>query len=122
MIPSFIAGWALTAFVGLSMGPVFPLILEIASRVVSPAVVGAALAILYVRLLYIFPWTQFPISEPIWCRASMANLGGAVYPFLTGLLSNAKGEKVIEPLVVTLLAVMLCFWAITKFKFTLSWR
>jgi hypothetical protein len=50
----------------------------------------------------------------------MANLGGAVYPFLTGLLSNAKGEKVIEPLVVTLLAAMLCFWAITKFKFTLS--
>ncbi|PVF95777.1 MFS general substrate transporter [Serendipita vermifera] len=95
MIPSFIVGWALTAFVGLSMGPVFPLLLEIASRAVSPAVVGAALAIL----------------------VSMANLGGAIYPFLTGLLSNAKGEKVIEPLIVTLLAVMFCFWAIAKVKF-----
>jgi hypothetical protein len=47
----------------------------------------------------------------------MANLGGALYPFLTGLLSNARGEKVIEPVIVALFATMICFWTFTKFRF-----
>ncbi|PVF95779.1 MFS general substrate transporter [Serendipita vermifera] len=95
MIPSFIAGWVLTAFVGLSMGPVFPFTLGIASQVVSPAIMGNALALI----------------------TAMANMGGAIYPFLTGLLSNVKGERVIEPVIVALFATMICFWTFNKLKF-----
>lgn len=51
-------------------------------------------------------------------RSSMANMGGAFYPFITGLLSNAQGEKVIEPLVVSLLSTMLCFYAVTRAHFS----
>ncbi|KIM20839.1 hypothetical protein M408DRAFT_333783 [Serendipita vermifera MAFF 305830] len=95
-IPSFAIGWAMTALAGLSMGPVFPLSLEIASRNLSPAIISSALAIM----------------------SSMGNLGGAFYPFMTGLLSNAEGEKVIEPLVVSLLGTMFCFWAVTRAHFS----
>ena len=48
----------------------------------------------------------------------MANLGGAFYPFITGLLSASQGEKVIEPLIVSLLSTMVCFWAITRAHFS----
>lgn len=98
LVPSWTIGWGLTALVGLCMGPVFPLTLEIASRFVSPAITSSALAIM----------------------SSMGNLGGAFYPFLTGLLSNAKGEKVIEPLIVSLMSTMFCFWGATKVHFKLQ--
>ncbi|KAG8871312.1 hypothetical protein FRC20_010666 [Serendipita sp. 405] len=95
LIPSFVVGWALTAIVGLVMGPVYPLTLEIACRAVSPAVATCTMAIM----------------------SAMANMGGAFYPFLTGLLSNLKGEQVIEPLVVSLMSTMLCFWGVSRAHF-----
>lgn len=36
----------MTALAGIAMGPVFPLVLEIASRNLSPAITSSALAIL----------------------------------------------------------------------------
>lgn len=51
--PSFQVGWGMTALVGMTLGPVFPLSLEVASRTLSPAVMSSSLAIMWVTCIFI---------------------------------------------------------------------
>ncbi|KDQ12802.1 hypothetical protein BOTBODRAFT_410933 [Botryobasidium botryosum FD-172 SS1] len=87
-IPSFIANSVCTAIVGLVLGPMFPTSLTLATKLLPQEVHMTALATM----------------------SSFASMGSALFPFLTGVLANAKGPYVLQPMLLGMFCVMGCLW------------
>lgn len=76
LVPSLIGGAISVAFVGLMTGPIYPLALNRAAKLFPPWLLTASMS-----------W-----------MAAMANVGGAVVPFIAGAVSSKAGLKSLEPL------------------------
>ena len=76
------------SFVGLLLGPIFP-----------------CAAGMFMRGM-----TRREALSGMGTISACGSLGGAVAPFLTGLLAQAVGTFVLHPIVIALLAVMLLCW------------
>ncbi|KAJ6593097.1 major facilitator superfamily domain-containing protein [Mycena capillaripes] len=90
LVPSLIGGAISVSFVGLMLGPIYPIAMNHAGRV--------------------FP--RWLLTGSIGWIAAIATAGAAVVPFITGAIASKTGIKSLEPVVVGMLAVMLVLWTL----------
>ncbi|KAJ7432132.1 MFS general substrate transporter [Mycena galericulata] len=88
LVPSLIGGAISVAFVGLLVGPIYPLALNRAAKLFPPWLLTATMA-----------W-----------MAAMATVGGAVIPFVVGAISSKAGIKSLEPVILAMMVTMLLLW------------
>ncbi|KAK2616223.1 hypothetical protein QQS21_000855 [Conoideocrella luteorostrata] len=88
LVPQFYVSAVAVAFQGFFLGPLFPNAVLIASKLLPRqhhvVVIGFA--------------------------AAFGGCGAAILPFLTGILAQAQGPQVLQPIVLSLLVVMLGIW------------
>ncbi|TWU72322.1 hypothetical protein ED733_000817 [Metarhizium rileyi] len=88
LVPQFYVSAVAVAFQGFFLGPLFPNAVLVASMLLPRqhhvVVIGFA--------------------------AAFGGCGAAILPFLTGILAQAKGPMVLQPIVLALLAIMLGIW------------
>ncbi|KAJ7478671.1 major facilitator superfamily domain-containing protein [Mycena galericulata] len=89
-VPSLVGGAISVSFVGLVMGPIYPIAMNHAGRVFPP-------------------WL---LTGSIGWMAGIATVGAAVVPFVTGAISSKTGIKSLEPVLVAMLAAMLVLWTV----------
>ncbi|CAE6516666.1 unnamed protein product [Rhizoctonia solani] len=87
-VPSFVGNAFCTAIVGFVLGPIFPTSLSLATKLLPAEIHMTALATM----------------------SSFGSIGSALYPFVTGVLANAKGVAVIQPMMLGILSVMAGLW------------
>ena len=75
-MPSLIGGALAVSFVGVLLGPIYPLVMNHASRVLPPWLLTGAIG-----------WI-----------AGFGQAGSAVLPFLTGALASKFGIRALQPL------------------------
>ncbi|KAK7549323.1 major facilitator superfamily domain-containing protein [Phyllosticta citricarpa] len=87
-VPNLVSSTILVAFLGLILGPIYPCVQTIFSRLLPRNI-------------------QVPAVGFI---ASAGSSGGAVAPFFTGLIAQVRGTWVLHPICVSLFASMLVGW------------
>lgn len=88
VIPSAIAAGCLVALAGILIGPNYTLLISISTRILPRKIQVVSLTII----------TAFGSS------------GGAIFPFLVGLISQGSGTYVVLPVFVALYSSMLILW------------
>ncbi|THH06656.1 hypothetical protein EW145_g3933 [Phellinidium pouzarii] len=89
LIPSLIGNAIAVAFIGLFLGPVYPIVMNIAGRLVPHWLMSGAVG-----------WI-----------GGLGQMGSALLPFITGALSSKFGVMSLQPFIVSVLCVMLGLWA-----------
>ncbi|KAJ7194833.1 MFS general substrate transporter [Mycena pura] len=92
LVPSLVGGALCAALVGVVLGPIYPIAMNHAGRVFPP-------------------WL---LTGSIGWIAGTATMGAAAVPFATGAIAARVGIKSLEPVVVTMLAVMLVLWTVVQ--------
>ncbi|KZT62940.1 MFS general substrate transporter [Calocera cornea HHB12733] len=77
------------SIVGLLLGPIYPIIMNVSSRILPRSLLAGCIG-----------WI-----------ASFGQVGSAVFPFITGALSQHFGVQVLEPILVGMLALLILLWA-----------
>ncbi|PCH42938.1 MFS general substrate transporter [Wolfiporia cocos MD-104 SS10] len=90
LVPSLIGNAVAIAFVGLFLGPVYPIAMNHAGRILP----------------------QYLLTGCISWIAGFGQAGSALIPFLTGLLASREGIKSMQPMLVTMMSLMVGLWAI----------
>lgn len=88
LVPQFIVSAVAVAFLGFFLGPLFP---------------GAVM--LTTKLLP----AKLHVSA-IGFAMAMGGTGGTVFPFAIGAIANSKGVRVLQPIVLALIAVVALVW------------
>lgn len=89
LVPQFVVSAVAVAIEGFFLGPLFP------------AVVVATTKLLPAHLHV----------SAIGFAAAFGGSGAAIFPFAVGVLAQAKGVQVLQPVIVALLAALLTIWA-----------
>ncbi|KAI0676395.1 MFS general substrate transporter [Trametes maxima] len=90
LVPSLIGGGIAVSFVGVLLGPIYPIVMNHASRVLPP-------------------WL---LTGSIGWIAGFGQAGSALLPFITGALASRVGIKSLQPLLVSMMGFMLFLWAL----------
>lgn len=90
LAPHVIADGLGLAFMGLFLGPLFPIMIEIASVKIRPKALHTT-AIAFI--------------------VSFGSAGSALFPFIVGLIAQARGIQVLPPILVALLVAQAIIWA-----------
>ncbi|KAI0716684.1 MFS general substrate transporter [Earliella scabrosa] len=90
LVPSLIGGAVAVSFVGVLLGPIYPIVMNHAGRVLPP-------------------WL---LTGSIGWIAGFGQAGSALLPFLTGALASKTGIKSLQPLLVSMMGFMIFLWAI----------
>jgi len=90
LVPSLVSGAVAISFIGLFLGPIYPIVMNEASNILP----------------------SWLLTGAIGCIAAFGTTGGAGVPFLTGLLAQEKGIWTLQPLMVSMMAVMVIVWII----------
>ncbi|KAH9942152.1 MFS general substrate transporter [Epithele typhae] len=88
LVPSLVGGAVAVAFVGMLLGPMYPLVVNHARQVLPP-------------------WL---LSGSIGWIAGFGQAGSAFLPFVTGALASKVGIKVLQPVIVSMMGVMVTVW------------
>ncbi|KAK2772658.1 major facilitator superfamily transporter [Colletotrichum kahawae] len=88
LIPNFISSAIIVAFLGFFLGPVFPAVIVCLSRLLPQRMRVSAIGI---------------------CSAIGAS-GASVIPFMVGAIAQAKGVAVLQPIILSVLAVCFLLW------------
>lgn len=88
VVPSGIAVGVFVGFGGLFIGPTFPLLITIVSSIVPRKIQVVSLTIM----------------------SAFGSIGGALFPFITGLLAQSQGAYVVLPIFIASYSLMLVFW------------
>ncbi|PAV15087.1 MFS general substrate transporter [Pyrrhoderma noxium] len=88
IVPSLVGDAVAVSFIGLFLGPVYPIVMNRTALLVPPWLMSSAVG-----------WI-----------AALGMSGSAVLPFITGVMSNKLGLISLQPLVVSALAVMFGLW------------
>ncbi|KIY68294.1 MFS general substrate transporter [Cylindrobasidium torrendii FP15055 ss-10] len=78
------------SFVGFFLGPMYPIIMNHASRILPPWILTGAIG-----------WV-----------ASLGQAGSALFPFVTGALAEEYGTESLQPLLIAMMAFMMIIWAV----------
>ncbi|KZS91214.1 MFS general substrate transporter [Sistotremastrum niveocremeum HHB9708] len=89
-IPSLLENAIAVSLVGLFLGPMYPIAMRSAGSTIPRSLLSGAIG-----------WV-----------AGFGQTGSALLPFLTGTLANKFGISSLQPLLVTVMAVALCLWAL----------
>ncbi|KAH9899251.1 MFS general substrate transporter [Cubamyces lactineus] len=90
LVPSLIGGGIAVSFVGVLLGPVYPIVMNHAGRVLPPWLLTGCIG-----------WI-----------AGFGQAGSAFLPFLTGALASRVGIKSLQPLLVSMMGFMIVLWAL----------
>lgn len=90
LVPKFIVSAIAVAFLGFFFGPLFPAGVVMATKLLPPHLHVSAIGF----------------------ATALGGTGAAIFPFLTGAIAQAKGVKVLQPIVLALLAVVSAMWLI----------
>ncbi|KAK7543318.1 major facilitator superfamily domain-containing protein [Phyllosticta citricarpa] len=94
-IPSLLSNYISIAILGFLLGPIYPCSQTIMVRLLPPKIQMNAVGLI----------------------EGAGSSGGAVAPFLTGLLAQARGTWVVNPVCVAMFAGMLaCWWGLPRVK------
>jgi fucose permease len=88
LVPRFVVSAVAVAFLGFFLGPLFP-----AGIVMSTKLLPVHLHV-----------------SAIGFATAFGGTGGAVFPFIVGAIAQAKGVKVLQPIIVALLVVLFLLW------------
>lgn len=88
LVPQFYVSTVAVAFQGFFLGPLYPSVVLVASR--------------------LLPKHQHVVV--IGFAAAFGGCGAAVLPFATGLLAQSSGVQVLQPIIMSLLGVLLAIW------------
>ena len=88
LVPQFYVSAVAVSLQGFFLGPMFP------------AVVVACTKLLPKHL---------HVSS-IGFAAAFGGSGGAIFPFVVGVIAQSKGVQVLQPIIVALMAVIWCLW------------
>ncbi|KAF8911914.1 major facilitator superfamily domain-containing protein [Mucidula mucida] len=89
-VPSLIGGAVAVSFVGFVLGPMYPILMSYAGRVLP----------------------RWLLAGCIGWIASLGQTGSAILPFITGAVANKAGISTLQPMVVGMLVFMLGLWAL----------
>ena len=89
LVPSIMGEAVAVAIVGLLIGPIFPCATTVFSKLIGRKLQMSSLAFI----------------------SAMGSSGGAIMPFLIGLISQKTGTWVLHPIVVALFVAMIISWA-----------
>jgi fucose permease len=90
LVPSFVSSAVFAGLLGFFLGPLFPAAVLVASKLLP-------------RHLHV---------SAIGFAAAFGGGGAAVLPFAVGAIAQAKGVKVLQPIVLAFLAFILAIWAV----------
>ncbi|RDX45187.1 MFS general substrate transporter [Lentinus brumalis] len=90
LVPSLIGGAVAVSFVGVLLGPIYPIVMNHAGRVLPP-------------------WL---LTGSIGWIAGFGQAGSAVLPFMTGAIASRTGIKSLQPLLVSMMGFMVFLWAL----------
>ncbi|OCH86759.1 MFS general substrate transporter [Obba rivulosa] len=90
LVPSLIGGAVAVSFVGMLLGPIYPIAMNHSGRILPPWLLTGAIG-----------WI-----------AGFGQAGSAFLPFLTGLLASKEGIKSLQPLLVSMMGLMAFLWAL----------
>ncbi|MBE7182506.1 MAG: MFS transporter, partial [Terriglobus roseus] len=88
LVPTFIVSAIAVAFLGFFLGPLFPACIVMATKLLPKHLHVSAIGF----------------------ATALGGIGGAVMPFATGAIAQAKGVQVLQPIVLALLAVVAATW------------
>ncbi|RPD57708.1 MFS general substrate transporter [Lentinus tigrinus ALCF2SS1-6] len=90
LVPSLVGGAVAVSCVGMLLGPIYPLVMSHSRRIFPP-------------------WL---LSGCIGWIAGFGQAGSAFLPFVTGALASKVGIKVLQPVVVSMMALLVGVWAL----------
>lgn len=93
-VRSFIGDAVAYAFVGVALGPMYPIVMMVIVAIIPQELQGGAIGLV----------------------ASLGQVGSAMLPFITGAISQHTGVWVLQPLMVALLGFSLLVWALVPRK------
>ncbi|KAK7039480.1 MFS domain-containing protein [Favolaschia claudopus] len=89
-VPSLIGGAVAISLIGLVLGPIYPIIMNQAGRVVP----------------------RWLLSGSIGWIAGFGQAGSALLPFMTGAIASKTGIKALQPLLISMMALFPILWAL----------
>jgi fucose permease len=90
LIPNFVASAVFAGWLGFFLGPLFPAAIVVATKLLPSRLHVSAIGF----------------------AAAFGGGGAAVLPFAVGAIAQAKGVKVLQPIVLALLVVILALWCV----------
>ncbi|TFK21819.1 MFS general substrate transporter [Coprinopsis marcescibilis] len=87
-VPSLVGNAVAVAFIGLFLGPMYPIAMNHASRVLP----------------------RWLLTSSIGWIAGFGQAGSAVIPFMTGAISSKHGIQSLHPLLVSMMGLMVILW------------
>ncbi|CAE6416259.1 unnamed protein product [Rhizoctonia solani] len=90
LVPDIIGNAVAVSFVGLLLGPMFPIIMKVTSELVPKRI----------------------LTGCIGCISSSGQVGSAVFPFMTGALAQKNGVKVLQPMLVGMIGALIVLWTL----------
>ncbi|KAJ6487637.1 MFS general substrate transporter [Mycena sanguinolenta] len=94
LVPSLIGDAVAVAFIGVLLGPMYPIVMNHAGR--------------------IFP--RWLLSGSIGWIAGLGQTGSALLPFITGAVASKAGIKALQPLLISMMGVFPILWALVPRK------
>ncbi|KAJ9107428.1 hypothetical protein QFC21_000879 [Naganishia friedmannii] len=91
-VPNIIAEAVAVSFMGMFLGPIFPLVMNVAGKVFPLSMLTGACGLIASIL------------------DSVGSAGAALFPFVTGALASKYGVKTMQPFVVAMLAACFLLW------------
>ncbi|KAI0064407.1 MFS general substrate transporter [Artomyces pyxidatus] len=88
-VPSLIENAVAVSFIGLLMGPMYPILINHATKILPRWLLAGAVGVI----------------------AGVGQSGSAIVPFITGVLAAKYGISSLQPLVVAMMSVMILIWA-----------
>ena len=88
LVPQFIVSTVAVALLGVFLGPLFPAGIVMSTKLLPQHLHVSAIGI----------------------ATAIGGTGGAIFPFITGAIAQARGVQVLQPIVLSLLAVILVLW------------
>ncbi|KAF9555665.1 MFS general substrate transporter [Agrocybe pediades] len=89
-VPSLIGDAVAVSLIGIFFGPMFPLIMDQATRIIP----------------------RFILTGSIGWISGIAQTGSALLPFITGAVAEKHGISSLQPLLIGMMGIMTCLWAI----------
>ncbi|KAM5540128.1 hypothetical protein V8D89_006268 [Ganoderma adspersum] len=90
LVPSLIGGAVAVSFVGLLLGPIYPIVMNHAARILPPRLLTASIG-----------W-----------MAGFGQTGSAILPFVTGAIASKTGIASLQPVLVSMMGFMVFLWAL----------
>ncbi|KAJ7512736.1 major facilitator superfamily domain-containing protein [Mycena galericulata] len=90
LVPSLIGDAVAVSLVGVLLGPIYPITMNYAGRVLP----------------------RWLLTGSIGWIAGFGQAGSAVFPFITGAIASKTGIKALQPLLISMMSIMVILWAL----------